>query len=382
MKYLNRVVSCIKKHSVLLSKNPKYMNAVENVPSCEGGTEVASITRAIIVNGKKHWIRATSEQDYADKLAELFGAKQHIEKSKHDFKQYALNWFNVYSKPNVEQSTSESYLRLLKLHLIPAFDGKNIEDISTTDIQKMFNEVDGVKSTKQKIKVVLNMILEAAIDDEYIQRNPLCSNRIKITGTDVKYTPEYTVEQMQYIVRHIQDVKNLDDRMYLALQALHPMRLEEVLGLKWSDIDIQARTITICRAVTHPKRNLPVVKAPKTEASNRIIGLSNIAAHFLFPGKPDDFILGGNIPYSYQKVKRMCERIRKDISFADRITPMRFRTTVLTDIYDQTKDVKVAQAAAGHTTPAMTLKHYIKGRANVGTMAKVIDARYGREIAD
>ncbi|MBQ1742528.1 MAG: site-specific integrase, partial [Oscillospiraceae bacterium] len=79
---------------------------------------------------------------------------------------------------------------------------------------------------------------------------------------------------------------------------------------------------------------------------------------------------------SYQRVKRMCNRIRVDTDFSERITPQRFRTTVLTDIYDATKDVKAAQAAAGHTTSAMTLKHYVKGRTNCNQTAAALDHVY------
>ena len=73
----------------------------------------------------------------------------------------------------------------------------------------------------------------------------------------------------------------------------------------------------------------------------------------------------------------MCARIAKDMRFDGKITPARFRTTVLTDIYDKTKDIKLTQAAAGHTTSSMTLKHYVKGRDNGSvTTAAVIDATY------
>ena len=73
----------------------------------------------------------------------------------------------------------------------------------------------------------------------------------------------------------------------------------------------------------------------------------------------------------------MCRRIQKDTDFEESITPIRFRTTVLTDIYDQTKDIKQAQTAAGHTTSAMTLKHYVKGRGDSHTSAAVIADAYG-----
>ncbi len=60
----------------------------------------------------------------------------------------------------------------------------------------------------------------------------LKSKRLKITGAASKFTDTYTVEQMQYLVSHLDTVQNPVDRAYLAIQALHPLRLEEVLGLK------------------------------------------------------------------------------------------------------------------------------------------------------
>ena len=237
--------------------------------------------------------------------------------------------------------------------------------------------MSGAKATKDKTKLVLNMILEAAVEDDIIPKNPLKSRRVKITGKASEFTKEYTVEQMRHLILHLKDVQRLDDRMYLAMQALHPLRLEEVLGLKWEDVDLETMTVYVRRAVTHPTRNQPEIKATKTKASNRMIGLSRIAALHLVPGKPDEFLFGGEKPLSYTQVRRMCNRIQKDTGFEESVTPIRFRTTVLTDIYDQTKDVKAAQAAAGHTTSAMTLKHYVKGRETVRKTANAIDGIYG-----
>ena len=70
-------------------------------------------------------------------------------------------------------------------------------------------------------------------------------------------------------------------------------------------------------------------------------------------------------------------RVKNGIDFDSEILPGRFRTTVLTDLYDATKDIKQAQAAAGHTTAAMTLKHYVKGRQERSNTALPIAAAYG-----
>ena len=193
--------------------------------------------------------------------------------------------------------------------------------------------------TKEKAYMVLKMILDAAVEDGYIERNPAKSKKLRINGQASEPTKVYSLESMKYIVSHIDCIRSESDRAYIALQALHPLRLEEVLGLKWADIDMKTMTINIHRAVTHPTRNQPEIKAPKTEASNRVIGLSAIAAKHLTPGKPSDYVIGGENPLSYTQLRRMCERIQKDIQFDEKITPIRFRTTVLTDIYANSKDV-------------------------------------------
>ena len=335
----------------------------------------AKINRSVVINGTRKWIRANSEQEYAEKLAVLFGTEKNQSSGKHIFSEYAKNWFDTYSRPNIETATETTYQRQLKLYLLPAFGGMAVEDITTDDIQKLFNGMTGTKATKQKVRIVLNMILEAALDDGLIQRNPLKSRRLKITGEASTVTKEYTVEQMRFLIRNLDKVVNATDRAYLALQALHPLRLEEVLGLKWGDIDLEAGTLHICRAVTHPTRNQPEVKSTKTAASVRVLGLSAIAARYLEP----EFVFGGVKPVSYTQVRQMCRRIKRDTGFEDNITPIRFRTTVLTDIYDQTKDVKTAQAAAGHASPTMTMRRYAKGRDGVSRSSSVIDQVYGAE---
>ena len=178
----------------------------------------------------------------------------------------------------------------------------------------------GAKATKDKARMVLNQIPDAAVEDGLITKGPLRSKRIKITGKASQPTAPYTVEQMRYQVQHIGDTK--------------------------------------------------------TRSSARTIGLSALAVPHLPQVKADEFVFGGRRPLSYTQVRKMCNRIKRDTGFSENITPIRFRTTVLTDLYDQTKDIKLAQAAAGHTTSAMTLRYYVKGRETISKAAAVVDRAY------
>nr|SIP63098.1 hypothetical protein [uncultured bacterium] len=76
------------------------------------------------------------------------------------------------------------------------------------------------------------------------------------------------------------------------------------------------------------------------------------------------------------KFERCALASKKKPSFQKKL-PRHFRTTVLTDIYDMTKGIKIAQAAAGHTTAATTLKYYVKGRSKSQNTAEPIAHAYG-----
>lgn len=352
-----------------------YKN-VGNTPFQKGDGNFMKINRAVMIGSEKHWIRANTEQEYADKLIRLYaGVPTAVEK--HDFEKYAITWFEVYAQPRIEKATITTYKRQLTRYLIPHFGKMAVEEITVDDVQRLFNGISGTKATKDKVKTVLNMILEAAVEDGLLERNPLKSKRLKITGKASTTTEPYTQEEMRYMAANLDKINSSSDKQYFVLLAFHPLRLEEVLGLTWEDIDLEARIIHVRRAVTHPDRNKPEIKDTKTSASVRDIGLSSIALPYLVPGKPGDFVCGKNTPLSYSRVRRMNDRIGKQLEFDGTITPQRFRTTVLTDLYDRTKDIKQTQAAAGHTTSAMTLKHYVKGRcSNPLDSAAAVDAVY------
>lgn len=338
------------------------------------------INRKITLDGKNYNIRATTEQDYADKIMCLRGQTHSVSPQvKHVFGTYAKEWYDTYSAPNIEKNTEAQYTWCLEKHILPFFGDMNIEDVTTTDVQKFFNQLDLKKTSRHPLHVVLKMIFDSALEDDLIAKNPAKSHRLKIGGEDGNKTATYTVEEMRYLANHINDCSNQIDKCYLSLQMFHGMRLEEVLGLRWEDIDFINREIHIVRAVTHPDRNQPEIKETKTRSSVRTVGLSSNTYDLLSSVKDEDrtgFVLGGEQPLSYQKVKRMCERIEKETGFDGHITPIRFRTTHLTDLYDQTHDITLTQHTAGHASSTTTLKYYVKGRQDVIQAQKVIDSLY------
>lgn len=296
----------------------------------------------------------------------------------HGFSECAERWFSVFAKPTVEEATALSYRGQLDRVWIPAFKDKTVEDLTAADVQNALNDMgDVAKDTRKKALQVVKTVLTQAVEDGYVSKNVAESKSIKITGKAAEETQPYSIEQMRFLISHLSDVKNPTDRAWLALSALHQFRPEEVLGLKYNDIDKVSCKLRIIRAVTHPDRNQPVIKETKTPKSKRDIDFVPELLQFIPDGNPDDFIIGGEKPLSYSQVRKMRERIQKQTGFNEKIVPRRFRTTVTTDTYDATKDIALTAKAAGHSKKSTTLNHYTMGRLENANTAIPVAKRYG-----
>lgn len=358
-------------------------NSIPNRDSLESEEFMSNtIRRHVRINGTTVWITAKTEQEYMEKVVRLSGGNvMPVSKPKHPFGEYALTWLNVFSRPNVERVTSVSYEHQLKNYILPVLGEMNLEDITPADVQKIFNNMGKrmKQESKNKVKIVLNQIFKMAMNDDIIAKNPLEAPSIRIKGEKSTPTVPYSVNEMRYMAEHLIDIQSGMDRAWLAISISLPLRPEEVLGLTWADVDEVNGVFHIRNTVTHPARNEPEFKTyTKTAASIRDLAISGELLSCLpARGKPNEFVIGGKTPLTYMQVRRMRERIQRDIQFDGSITPRRFRTTVATDISAQTHDLKLVQKMLGHSSPQMTLKHYDKGRSTTVDATDAIAACYG-----
>ena len=337
------------------------------------------IRREVSLNGAKVWITANTEQEYADKIARLSGGAQKPV-NRHRFSDYAIQWYEFFSKPNVEEVTAITYKRQLDNHILPVLGDLFLENITVLDVQRVFNSMGDVsKETKSKVKTVLNQIFKMAEEDRLIDYNPLHSTTLRIKGNVSATTEPYSVAEMRFFASNLNRIEDEEDRAWLALSISLPLRPEEVLGLRWKDIDEASGLLKVRSTITHPDRNQPEFKEyTKTESSMRDLRMSDWLISYLPQrGRPLEFVIGRIGPLSYTRVRRMRERIAREIGYDGVITPRRFRTTVATDISDMTHDLKLVQRMLGHATPQMTLRHYDKGRSTAIDAANAIGKCYG-----
>ena len=165
------------------------------------------IRRPYLINGVQCWISGNTEQEVLENAIRMMGltpaAAPVPEKKRTNFGQFAQNWFEKYSRPTISTVTATTYERQLRLYILPALGKKNVEDITLDDVQTLFNGIGGARETKNKCKVVLNMIFKLAVEQELMTRNLLKSSSFRLRGGASKATEPYTVEEMRCLVEGV-----------------------------------------------------------------------------------------------------------------------------------------------------------------------------------
>lgn len=275
-------------------------------PNRSDGLYEVKITIGKDINGKlkrKSFYSSISKEDarrQADKwkvereVANRTGMVNIDARSK-NFAQWSTSWLQSIKGTVKDNTYNLSYVNSVDNHLIPYFGKMNLSDIKKIHVQTFFNEKSKTysKETQKKIRMCLSAIMESAIDNELIFRNP-CRN-VKLAGKESEQKQIYTKSQVDLVVKFAQDHRfGLEIMMLLA----YGLRRGELLGIKWEDIDFNNKALHIRHAVadvedpdTHKMKI--VVDDPKTDFSIRDLPLSDSLAELL-KKQPKTVLIGRN----------------------------------------------------------------------------------------
>jgi len=237
-------------------------------------------------------------------------------------------------------------------------------------LQEWFNGLDQKgysHETLMKIRNIFSPVLDSAVEDGYISKNPFNSKRLIIGGKATEHHKAIPAEKMLAIKSQITSVPDIRVRHMLALLCFTGMRLEEILGLRWEDIDFDDGWISIQRAVVHPTRNRPEVKDTKTKTSTRRIPLPISLKQYLKPSYAKGFILHSHsdpkreTPLSYTEARRTYRKIQEMFDLKS-YTAHDFRDTCATEWREAGVPTDVIAHLLGHSKSDITENRYVKYR--------------------
>lgn len=193
----------------------------------------------------------------------------YIEPSKTLFQDYLTEWFQT-KRRSIGIQTAQVYEHYLNSRIIPKLGNIAIAELSTLHIQSYINNLqeNGLSSStvKKNYEIIRNS-LEHAIDFGLIQNN--VALKVKLPKAERK---ELMVWDEDEVNRFLQTAK--EDRYYIVfyLAVTTGMRQGEILGLRWSDVNLKDGLLSIRQTLSHDGKTF--INGAKTKASLRTIALS------------------------------------------------------------------------------------------------------------
>ena len=158
-----------------------------------------------------------------------------------------------------------------------------------------------------------------------------------------------------------------DGALFAAILMYTGLRRGELLGLRWGDIDLEARTIKVRRNV-YFLGGSPHVKTPKTKAGERTVGIVDKLAEILKqPG--EGYLFGGDKPLTNGEFTRMWMRFCRDHGWVDAnggqtVTPHQFRHFFATVLFEAGVSEMDTMEIMGHSSISITHDIYTHIREN------------------
>ena len=283
-------------------------------------------------------------------------------------KEYILRWQEVYDKNQSRPTTYVAHGYIFKNHILPGLGDIPLSELTAEQVgdfleeRKHFGghrpespEYPGLgEHTMRHIHRLLQQCLDQAIRDGLISDNP---------ARAFHYPKPKKVNANVLTPAEVEDYLDAAERLgylpmfLLALTA--GLRQGELIALKWSDLNIKERTLTISESCSVERRELVEYKV-----GTRTISLTTEAVGLLrmerarHPSNPLMFMHPATQkPYSPQMVRRMHNKIIKEAGL-DHIRFADLRHTFATMALSSGVDAKTLSSMLGHFSAGFTLDTY------------------------
>lgn len=227
------------------------------------------------------------KQDVIDKMADYKSQMNNgliLTSDKMTLEQWFHTWLFEFRINDLKDTSFERYEGVYRNYIKGTTIGKKkLTDIKTADIQSYYNALAEQGKSTNVIKTLnkhLKTCLNDAIKQGYIMRN-YCSlvtmpkNTTSATQNDKEIT-FFTPEEQQLFLSSLDNHRN---KALFVLALGSGLRLGELMGLKWEDVDLNNNTISITRAISQlskvskdGSRTWSILEhPPKTKSSIRTI---------------------------------------------------------------------------------------------------------------
>jgi len=294
-----------------------------------------------------------------------------VEPSKITVVELAIKWLSTIASQRVKPTSVERYQATIFNHILPELGKLQAQKLTPVIVQDFYARklASGAGArTVQLCHLRLSQVLKQGVTWNLLIRN-VCE-AVQPPKVESRPGKTWTSEEAKRFL-----AESVNDRYhpiwFVALAT--GMRRGEWLGLRWSDIDFEDRTIHVQQNIV-PYQSGPLIQTPKTRASVRKIKLPGELLEELrrHKAKQDElaiskgdawenldlvFCTGNGKPINPNNLYRNAIRIMERAG-VPRIRLPDMRHTHATWLLTEGMPVKVVQERLGHSKPSTTLDVY------------------------
>ena len=269
--------------------------------------------------------------------------------------------------------TCDVYRGYLKTWISPRWGSYKLADVKTAEVESWLRSIDRADGTKVKIRNLMATLFNHGIRWEFIKANPITGPSrgagVRQSGKR-KETPEVlTIQEIRSILNELPD----RFRTLVFLFACTGMRFSELRGLRWADVNLASRTLSIRRGVVKK-----YVGDLKTRSSHRLLPLHEELAKALGEhlaasphNQPHDWVFAssiknGKVPiWSTSLMEDHVRPAGRRAGVTKQLTWKMFRTSIATQLTANGENIKTSQLTLGHANSQITADVYTLPVASV-----------------
>ena len=204
--------------------------------------------------GKRNTIYAATLEDLREQEEQIL-VDQH-DGIKANIKNVTVN--DVYElwcqlKRGIKDSTMKNYIYMYELFVKPTFGKKKLVQVKKSDVRRFYNQLIDDKvlkpSTVDVIHNIVHQVFQIAVDDDMIRSNPAANmlREIKMAhGSEIEKRKALTLEQEELFLGYLARTPKYQHWYpVFYIMANTGMRVGEITGLRWCDVDLEEGTISV-----------------------------------------------------------------------------------------------------------------------------------------
>ena len=285
------------------------------------------------------------------------------------FSVFCDQWLQL-NRNRVKDSSYVKYFFNIEKHIKPAIGGYRVQAISSLVIGRFCDDLLYEKSLAPKTVRDILSLLKSILQYAYKSIPGIAPAEIiypKLPKTEMRVLSR---EEQQLFIEYL--LKDFDPCKFgVLLSLLTGMRIGEICALKWRDISISEKCVSISSTMqrlkntdkSKPAKTSIRISSPKSNSSLRIIPLSDYLIHlcslwsgitpdaYVLTGKPDKYIEPRTLQYRLAKYAKDCnlEGIHYHV----------LRHTFATRCVEVGFEIKSLSEVLGHSSPRITLERYV-----------------------